>query len=182
MSNINLNNYVTDETNIVEFYFVNKNIDKNTINVNMPNTISDAISKLYKKTKDEKYKMYFMKDKIYTYELSNDNQYVISKNKKINSIYKTKKGNIYIVGSKIDKYPQHVFPCTNDIDNISEIMVEEYKITNRISLIIKSDVIDNGKTLLIEYKHSTNVELDKIMEIINKIVRNIEVNLSNEDI
>lgn len=182
MSNINLNNYVTDETNIVEFYFVNKNIDKNTINVNMPNTISDAISKLYKKTKDEKYKMYFMKDKIYTYELSNDNQYVISKNKKINSVYKTKKGNIYIVGSKIDKYPQHVFPCTNDIDNISEIMVEEYKITNRISLIIKSDVNDNGKTLLIEYKHSTNVELDKIMEIINKIVRNIEVNLSNEDI
>ena len=182
MSNINLNNYVTDETNIVEFYFVNKNIDKNTINVNMPNTISYAISKLYKKTKDEKYKMYFMKDKIYTYELSNDNQYVISKNKKINSVYKTKKGNIYIVGSKIDKYPQHVFPCTNDIDNISEIMVEEYKITNRISLIIKSDVNDNGKTLLIEYKHSTNVELDKIMEIINKIVRNIEVNLSNEDI
>ena len=61
-------------------------------------------------------------------------------------------------------------------------MVEEYKITNRISLIIKSDVNDNGKTLLIEYKHSNNVELDKTMEIINKIVRNIEVNLSNEDI
>lgn len=182
MSNINLNNYVTDETNIIEFYFVNKIIDNNTINVNMPNSISDTISKLYKKTKDEKYKMYFMKDKIYTYELSNDNQYVISKNKKTNSLYKTKKGNIYIIGSKIDKYPQHVFPCTNDIDNISEIMVEEYKITNRISLIIKSDVNDNGKTLLIEYKHSNNVELDKIMEIINKIVRNIEVNLSNEDI
>ena len=123
-----------------------------------------------------------MKDKIYTYELSNDNQYVISKNKKTNSVYKTKKGNIYIIGSKIDKYPQHVFPCTNDIDNISEILVEEYKITNRISLIIKSDVNDNGKTLLIEYKHSNNVELDKIMEIINKIIRNIEVNLSSEDI
>jgi hypothetical protein len=182
MSNINLNDYVTDETNIVELYFVNKIIDDKTIEVNMPNSISDIINKLYKKTKEEKYKMYFMKDKIYTYELSNDNQYVISKNKKTNSMYKTKKGNIYIIGSKIDKYPQHVFPCTNDIDNISEIMVEEYKITNRISLIIKSDVNDNGKTLVIEYKHSNNVELDKIMEIINKIVRNIEVNLSSEDI
>jgi hypothetical protein len=182
MSNINLNDYVTDETNIVELYFVRKIIDDKTIDVNMPHSISDIISKLYKKTKEEKYKMYFMKDKIYTYELSNDNQYVISKNKKTNSIYKTKKGNIYIIGSKIDKYPQHVFPCTNDIDNISEILVEEYKITNRISLIVKSDVNDNGKTLLIEYKHSNNVELDKIMEIINKIVRNIEVNLSSEDI
>jgi hypothetical protein len=182
MSNINLNDYVTDETNIVEFYFINKIIDDKTIDVNMPNSICDKISKLYKKTKYEKYKMYFMKDKIYTYELSNDNQYVVSKNKKTNSIYKTKKGNIYIIGSKIDKYPQHVFPCTNDIDNISEILVEEYKITNRISLIIKSDVNDNGKTLLIEYNHSNNVELNKTMEIINKIVRNIEVNLSNEDI
>lgn len=182
MSNINLNDYVTDETNIVELYFVSKIINDKTIDVNMPHSISDIISKLYKKTKEEKYKMYFMKDKIYTYELSNDNQYVISKNKKTNSVYKTKKGNIYIIGSKIDKYPQHVFPCTNDIDNISEILVEEYKITNRISLIIKSDVNDNGKTLLIEYKHSNNVELDKIMEIINKIIRNIEVNLSSEDI
>ena len=31
MSNINLNDYVTDETNIVEFYFVNKIIDDKTI-------------------------------------------------------------------------------------------------------------------------------------------------------
>ena len=60
MSNINLNDYVTDETNIVEFYFVNKIIDDKTIDVNMPNSICDKISKLYKKTKYEKYKMYFM--------------------------------------------------------------------------------------------------------------------------
>lgn len=32
-----------------------------------------------------------MKDKVYTYELSNDNQYVTSKTKKLDTLYKTKK-------------------------------------------------------------------------------------------
>tara|TARA_B100000795_G_scaffold2296_1_gene1598 strand:- start:10481 stop:11023 length:543 start_codon:yes stop_codon:yes gene_type:complete len=180
MNNINLNEYVTDEINIIEIYFINKiTNNKNIIDVKMQDNIDDKISKSYKKFREEKYKMYFMKDKIYTYEISNDNQYVTSKNKKTNGILKTKKGNIYIVGSKIDKYPQHVFPCTNDIDNISEISISEYKITNRISLIIKCNIVDNTKTLLIEYKHSLNVELDKIMEIINKLVKHIEVILTN---
>ena len=98
------------------------------------------------------------------------------------TFYKTKKSNIYIICSKIDKYPQYVFSCTNDIDDISEVTIKEYKISNRISLIIKNEVNENIKTLLIEYKHSTNVEMDKITEIVNKLVKNIEVILNSEDI
>jgi len=118
---------------------------------------------------------------MYTYELSNDNQYVTSKTKKKDKYYKTKKNNIYILSSRIDKYPQYIFPCTNEIDNISEITIKEYKISNRVSLIVKSEINDNV-TVLIEYKHSPNVELDKITEIVNKIIKNIEVILNNEDI
>jgi hypothetical protein len=100
----------------------------------------------------------------------------------VDTFYKTKKSNIYIISSKIDKYPQYVFPCTNDIDNISEVTIKEYKISNRISIIIKNEVNENIKTILIEYKHSTNVEMDKITEIVNKLVKNIEVILNSEDI
>jgi hypothetical protein len=182
MNNINIKELVNDNVNIVELYFVNKKLDNNVINVMMSRDIENKIDKLYKKTKEENYKMYYMKDKVYTYELSNDNQYVTSKTKKLDTFYKTKKSNIYIISSKIDKYPQYVFPCTNDIDNISEINIKEYKISNRVSLIIKNEVLDNIKTLLIEYKHSTNVEMDKITEIVNKLVKNIEVILNNEDI
>jgi hypothetical protein len=182
MNNINIKELVNDSVNIVELYFVNKKLDNNVINVMMSRDIENKIDKLYKKTKEENYKMYYMKDKVYTYELSNDNQYVTSKTKKLDTFYKTKKSNIYIISSKIDKYPQYVFPCTNDIDNISEINIKEYKISNRVSLIIKNEVIYNIKTLVIEYKHSTNVEMDKITEIVNKLVKNIEVILNNEDI
>jgi len=115
-----------------------------------------------------------MKDKIYTYELSNDNQYVTSKMKKLSKYIVRKNmplnSDLYIIASKIDKYPQYTFPCTNNIDNISEYSIKEYKISNRISIIIRTDD-EKTKTLSIEYRHSLNVEIDKMNEIINKIIR-----------
>ena len=181
MSNIKLTELVEDDINIVEFYFIKNKINDNVIDVTMSKDIEYKINRIYKKTKEEKYKIYYMQDKMYTYELSNDNQYVTSKTKKMDRYYKTKKNNIYILSSRIDKYPQYIFPCTNEIDNISEITIKEYKISNRVSLIVKSEANDNF-TVLIEYKHSPNVELDKITEIVNKIIKNIEVILNNEDI
>ena len=181
MSNIKLTELVEDDINIVEFYFIKNILSDNVMDVTMSGDIESNINKIYKKTKEEKYKIYYMQDKMYTYELSNDNQYVTSKTKKMNKNYKTKKNNIYILSSRIDKYPQYIFPCTNEIDNISEITIKEYKISNRVSLIVKSEANDNF-TVLIEYKHSPNVELDKITEIVNKIIKNIEVILNNEDI
>ena len=181
MSNIKLTELVEDDINIVEFYFIKNILSDNVMDVTMSGDIESKINKIYKKTKEEKYKIYYMQDKMYTYELSNDNQYVTSKTKKMNKNYKTKKNNIYILSSRIDKYPQYIFPCTNEIDNISEITIKEYKISNRVSLIVKSEANDNF-TVLIEYKHSPNVELDKITEIVNKIIKNIEVILNNEDI
>ena len=91
MSNINISELVNDNVNIVEIYFVNKQNDNNVISVKMPRDIEDRINKAYKKTKEEKYKMYYMKDKVYTYELSNDNQYVTSKTKKLDTFYKQKR-------------------------------------------------------------------------------------------
>ena len=121
-----------------------------------------------------------MNDKIYIYELSNDNQYVISKNMKKNGLIKNDtKCRLYILSSKIDKYPQYTFPCTNELDNVSEIKISEYKISNRISLNVRAE---NGiNSLYIEYKHSPNVEIDKMNENINKIIKNIELILNSED-
>jgi len=179
---INLNNYIKDDNiNVIEIYFINKLLKDGIIDVRFPENVEDIISKLYKKTKEEKYKMYFMNDKIYIYELSNDNQYVIAKNKKVDDIIKLKTKEVYLVGCKIDKYPQYVFPCTNDIDNISETIIKEYKISNRISLMIKNEANKKDKTIILEYKHSNNVEIDKINEIVNKIIRNLEAALNNED-
>ena len=80
---------------------------------------------------------------------------------------------VFILSSKIDKFPQYIFPCTNEIDNISIYLIKEFKINNRISLMIRYDYLNDNvvsKSFNIEYRHSPNVEIDKINEYINNLV------------
>ena len=172
--------------NLIEIYFINKiNIHEigrdNVIDVSIKNKLESFIDNYYKKSRVEKYKTYYHKERIYTYELSNDNQYVSSKIKK----KLDKLEDILVICSKNDKQPNYTFPCTNEIDNISEYIIKEYKISNRISLIMRTDIcnsMDEGaaqadnkeiKTLYIEYRHSDNVDTDKTNETINKIIAKI---------
>ena len=186
MNIINLTDFITDDVNIIEI-FMCKVIDANAANaadsldvidVNINSNIEGIIEKKYKKYKEEKYKSYHYKDKVYTYELSNDNQYVSSKimiTSKYNSC-KSNKSSVFILSSKIDKFPQYIFPCTNDIDNISTYTIKEFKINNRISLMLRYDYLNGddkcvvSKSFYIEYRHSPNVEIDKINEYINNLV------------
>ena len=62
----------------------------------------------------------------------------------------------------------HSFACTNDINNKINYKTYEFKINNRVSLIIKNN------NLFIQYKHSKEVDIDKIQEIINSIIRKIQ--------
>ncbi len=195
---IDINKYITglgstvvggggsqEDINLIEIYFINRGVrgprgvQDNVIDVSIKNSLETFIDNYYKKSRVEKYKSYMHKERIYTYELSNDNQYVSSKIKKHMDIL----DNIFVICSKNNKQPNYTFPCTNEIDSVSEYIIKEYKISNRISLILRgdssdsSDSSDNGKeeikTLYIEYRHSNNVDIDKINETINKIVRKI---------
>ena len=170
---LDLNEFIDDNIDLVEIFFCNKQIDSNLIDVIIDNNIEKKIEERYKKCREEKYKSYAMNEKIYTYELSNDNQYVTSKIKRYTKYIENKSNNIYIISSKINKLPQYTFPCTNDIDNICEYTIKEYKISNRVSLIVRCD--NNGsnciKSLSIEYRHSSNVEIDKINELVNKLLK-----------
>jgi hypothetical protein len=180
--NINLKDFLTDDVNIIEVFFckeVYENSDTSdlsgseTINVNITNDIEGIIEKKYKKYKEEKYKSYHYKDKVYTYELSNDNQYVSSKIMTKSKYMKYNNSGLFILSSKIDKFPQYIFPCTNEIDNISIYTIKEFKINNRVSLMLRTDYSNSeevAKSFYIEYRHSPNVEIDKINEYINNLV------------
>jgi len=170
----NNNNDKMRDINLIEIYIINTNKGKYDkiidVSLSSKNNLESFIDNYYKKSRVEKYKSYTHKERVYTYELSNDNQYVSSKIKKNIDIIE----NILVICSKNDKQPNYTFPCTNDIDNITEYILKEYKISNRISLIMRSDIIDNVnnkeiKTLYIEYKHSNN----KINDTINKIIKKI---------
>ena len=189
---LDINKYITgfpsvvgggsqEDINLIEIYFINRGIrgqqeqQENIMDVSVKNSLETFIDNYYKKSRVENYKSYTHKERIYTYELSNDNQFVSSKIKKHMDIL----DNIFVICSKNNKQPNYTFPCTNEIDSVSEYIIKEYKISNRISLIMRSDVGDSGdggeeiKTLYIEYRHSNNVDIDKINETINKIIRKI---------
>ena len=203
---LDINKYITgfpsvvgggsqEDINLIEIYFINRGIrgpqgqqgqreqQENVIDVSVKNSLETFIDNYYKKSRVEMYKSYTHKERIYTYELSNDNQFVSSKIKKHMDIL----DNIFVICSKNNKQPNYTFPCTNEIDSVSEYIIKEYKISNRISLILRSDSgdsCDSGggdgggggeeiKTLYIEYRHSNNVDIDKINETINKIIRKI---------
>ena len=191
---LDINKYITgfpsvvgdgsqEDINLIEIYFINRDIrglQENIMDVSVKNSLETFIDNYYKKSRVEKYKSYTHKERIYTYELSNDNQYVSSKIKKHMDII----DNILVICSKNNKQPNYTFPCTNEIDSISEYIIKEYKISNRISLILRCDSCDSGggseeiNTLYIEYRHSNNVDIDKINETINKIIRKILYQLS----
>jgi hypothetical protein len=191
---LDINKYITgfpsivggsqEDINLIEIYFINRCIresqrpQNNVIDVSVKNSLETFIDNYYKKSRVEKYKSYTHKERIYTYELSNDNQFVSSKIKKHMDIL----DNIFVICSKNNKQPNYTFPCTNEIDSVSEYIIKEYKISNRISLILRSDSCrdssDEIKTLYIEYRHSNNVDIDKINETINKIIRKILYQLS----
>lgn len=177
---INIKDYITDDVNIIEVFFCgsgdpngtsNTSDPSNTsaINVKMSRDIESIVEKKYKQYKEENYKSYHHKDKVYTYELSNDNQFVSSKITTKSNYMKS----VFILASKIDKFPQYIFPCTDDIDNISTYSIKEFKINNRISLMVRRDYSKDeevAKSFYIEYRHSPNVEIDKINEYINNLV------------
>jgi hypothetical protein len=131
---IDINKYIDNDVNLIEIYMI-KDKNENSINVSSSDKLEHLIDNIYKKNKVEKYISYYNKDKVYTYELSNDNQYVYTKFKKHLDII----DNILVVASKHDKQPNYTFPCTNDIDNISQFTIKEYKISYRISLFIRYD-------------------------------------------
>ena len=188
---LDINKYITgfpsvvgdgsqEDINLIEIYFINRDIrglQENIMDVSVKNSLETFIDNYYKKSRVEKYKSYTHKERIYTYELSNDNQYVSSKIKKHMDII----DNILVICSKNNKQPNYTFPCTNEIDSISEYIIKEYKISNRISLILRGDSGGGSEeinTLYIEYRHSNNVDIDKINETINKIIRKILYQLS----
>jgi len=184
--NINLTEFITDDVNIIEIFLCNdskdndSDADRSVIDVNITSDFESFIEKKYKKYKEERYKSYHHKDKVYTYELSSDNQYVSSKitikSELIKNNNANAKSNLFILSSKIDKFPQYIFPCTNDIDNITMYLIKEFKINNRISLMLRYDYLNGcedkvvSKSFNIEYRHSPNVEIDKINEYVNNLV------------
>jgi hypothetical protein len=162
---LNISNLITDNTNIIEIYMCNplKTKEDLKIDIHINNDILNNIRKKFKLTKQTTLVYYNRNNLCYVYDLSNDSQYLYLRKLENNYDY----NKLYGLAFNEMKMQSHSFACTNEIDNKCEYNVEEFKINNRISLIIKNN------NLYISYKHSKEVEIDKIQEIINKIITKI---------
>ncbi len=162
---LNISNLITDNTNIIEIYMCNplKTKEDLKIDIHINDNILNNIRKKFKLTKQTTLVYYYRNNLCYVYDLSNDSQYLYLR--KLENKYDYNK--LYGLAFNEMKMQSHSFACTNDIDNKSEYNLEEFKINNRISLIIKNS------NVYISYKHSKEVEIDKIQEIINKIITKI---------
>ena len=163
-----IKNYITDNTNIIEFYLMYKNnIDKNKISILINDDLIIKISNNFKKTKQNEMAFYCRNNCNYVYDLSNDSQYVYMRkleNASIIDIENKNNLNYYMLIFNEIKLPTHTFACTNDINANYIANIIEFKINNRITLIIKNN------NCFIQYKHSKDVDIDKIQETINNII------------
>lgn len=153
---------LTDNTNIIEFYLIQKPFtDKNKIDITITDDLITKIKSNFKKTKETKYAYYNRNNYTYVYDLSNDSQYVYIRKLENVDIINNK---FYVVLFNEIKLPTHNFACTNDIDNKNIINIMEFKINNRITIIIKNN------NCLINYKHNKDVDIDKIEDTIKTLI------------
>ena len=162
---------LTDYTNLIELYLTN-NYDNNITSLNIDKNIIDKIESQFKFKQKVNYVSFYKEDLVYTYELSSDSQFVSSKT--VENISNFNK-NFEIILYNENKYPTYQFSCTNSIDNKVKYSIKECKINNRVCILIKEE--DDKHSLLIQYKHSNNVDIDKVINIIDNIILKIENNI-----
>lgn len=175
MNIINIENLINNNTNLIEIYLYDKkNINNDFyINLNISDNIINKVKSIYNNSNKNNFKYYYYNNLIYIYDLSNDSQVVYYKkfNGDININTKNNMTNLYICSYHEQKNPTYIFPCTNNINNISDVNITEFKINNRISINIKDE--NNNISLYIKYTHSNNVDIDKVNNTINNIYKNI---------
>ena len=158
---------LTENTNIIEIYLMDKQKSQVKMNIYLDDLFLNRIKKKFKMTRETTL-TYFNKDNLsYVYDLSNDSQYVYLRKLENSQIKSVNNYDFYGLALNEMKMQTYLFGCGNDIDNREEVKIQEFKINNRISLIIRNN------NVYITYKHSKEVDLEKTEEIINSIIRKL---------
>lgn len=160
---------ITDNTNLLEIYFCSKQLNSDVIDISLDKDILDKVRNKFKKTREYEYANYYRNNNCYVYDLSNDSQYVYNRILEKTEYYEQKRSiniDVYMINYIENKLPTHYFSCTNDLDYKEIIKIEEFKINNRINIIIKNNI-----SCFIQYKHNKAVELDKTKDIIDNIIK-----------
>lgn len=158
---------LTDNTNIIEIYLMNTQTSQMRMNIYLDDVFLNKIKKKFKLTRETTL-VYYNKDNLsYVYDLANDSQFVYLRKLENSKIKTMNNYDLYGIALNEMKMQTYLFGCGNDIENKEEMKIQEFRINNRISLIIKNN------NLYINYRHSKEVDLEKTEEIINSVIKKI---------
>ena len=163
---VNIRELITEDTNIIEIYLL-KNKDNSSIlksDISRDDIYLDNIRRKFKLTRNTTHVYYMRNNMTYVYDLSNDSQFVFIR--KLENVDTSIHG-LYGIAYNEMKLQPYTFSCTNDVNKRIEYNIEEFKINNRLSIIIKN------KNIYIHYRHSKEVDIDKIQETINHILKKL---------
>ena len=164
---MNINNLITDNTNVIEIYLKETNLNLNKIDVSIDNKKVNNILNKYKFKQEVEYVLFNKKNLILLYDTTNDSQIIYEKT--LENYNET--NNLLTLCYNEKKLPPYMYGCDNNYDNKMIYTVNEYKVNNRISIINKKH--NNKSVLYISYKHDAHVDLEKNNNIINNILKNI---------
>ncbi len=156
--------YLPTDATLLEIYL---SVNPDPFDIRVKDSIVNDILDKFKNWKSTKYMAYHRRHMTYLYDLTDDNQLVYTKISKGVQEH----ANFLTIPYKYSKLPIHLFPCVQDIDDTSEYTLQECRINNRISLIIRTD--SYGQYVYMEYKHSHHVDIDKTELIIADIMRKL---------
>lgn len=166
---MNIQSLIVDDTNLVEVFFVHKSNRKGIrLDVSVNDDALAKVRELYVNPRTSRQKLFHQKAMTYMYDLNDDSQCVYTRTL---TGYSNPCHGVHMYSYKHSKMPTHLFPCTNTIEHVSECEVSEYRITNRISLKIMCD--EHGSYVFVQYRHSDNVEIDKVQSCIDGIIKNL---------
>ncbi len=163
---VNIRELITEDTNIIEIYLL-KNKDNSSIlksDIRRDDIYLDNIRRKFKLTRNTTHVYYMRNNMTYVYDLSNDSQFVFIR--KLENVDTSIHG-LYGIAYNEMKLQPYTFSCTNDVNKRIEYNIEEFKINNRLSIIIKN------KNVYIHYRHSKEVDIDKIQETLNHILKKL---------
>lgn len=166
MKMFELNKFIENDFNLMEIFMVSKRHDTR-IDINIKQKSIDNIKKKYSNWKQTDQVIFYKNRMMYQYDLGNDNQLLFTKE----MIDRQSFDNIEVLSYKYCKIPTYMFPCVNEIDERVEYDVEECRITNRISIILKKNIY--ASSVYIEYKHSSQAEIEKNEKILKDIIDTI---------
>lgn len=163
---MHLQDFITPTTNVVECYFCpTEQTGEAVLSCGWDNPPPLPGLKQLHGRFDFDIVEYNYRNLAYQYDLATDMQRTIQRHFEKDKL----QGKYYILSLNEEILPSHRFPCTDEMSVVKRIHRASFKWNNRTFFNIDKE--ENQYTCYIRYSHNSNVDIDKMNEDWNKLLK-----------